>query len=124
VGVLGGIEGVMSKAFERPAYFNQRQPGGTAFPLPVQVLNEYGKRAARANGGHQDYLADMTAQAFWRAAGVDVRPRTARRQSDRVAPMRSWANCHIGRCCRMENWPGAPAVAIWDAQGQLFYVAP
>jgi len=113
------FEGRYVKAFERPAYFNA-QPVAPPFPVgQVQVLHVW-QTGCPCNGGHQDYLADMTAR--FGAQGV-MFARAGQEQSaglpDALAPLPHWP-----LPAEWENWPGAPAVAIWDAQGQLSYVGP
>lgn len=112
-------DGRYLRSFERPAYFNAEavQP---PFPIgQVQVLHVW-QSGCPCNAGHQDYLAEMTARfgaqgvMFARAGPQDSAGLPAALVGLPYWPLpEAWS-----------TWPGAPAVAIWDAAGQLSYVGP
>ena len=113
------FEGRYVKAFERPAYFSAENVAPPFPPGEVQVLHVW-QAGCPCNGGHEAYLANMTERfaqqgvKFARAgsASSDGLPEALKKLDYWSIPIQ-WA-----------NWPGAPAVAIWDASGKLAYVGP
>lgn len=119
VWALSWYESRYVRTFERPAFFD-----GLAVPPPsdtprVQVLHVW-QAGCPCNGGHQAYVNDMTERfaaqgvVFARsgARDIDALPRALRQLPYWPMP-EAWS-----------GWPGAPAVAIWGADGRLAYVGP
>lgn len=113
------FEGRYLKPFERPAYF-QGLAVQPPFPVgQIQVVHVW-QSGCPCNAGHEGYVADMTARfaaqgvAFARSglAGPAALPAGLKELPFWPIP-EEWA-----------GWPGAPAIAIWDARGQLAYVGP
>ncbi len=113
------FEGRYVKAFERPAYFSAQNVAPPFTPGKVQVLHVW-QPGCPCNGGHEAYLDNMTERftqqgvLFARAGPSDVEglPGVLKKLPYWPIPT-EW-----------KNWPGAPSVAIWDAQGNLAYVGP
>jgi hypothetical protein len=113
------FEGQYVKAFERPAFFSAENVAPPFAPGQVQVLHVW-QAGCPCNGGHETYLQDMTERfaargvAFARAGVVSEAGLPPALQKMPYWPIpEQW-----------DNWPGAPAVAIWDATGNLAYVGP
>lgn len=112
-------EGQYLKAFERPAFFSAEAVTPPFAPGQVQVLHVW-QAGCPCNGGHQAYVDEMT-QRF-SAQGVQF-ARSGQRPADALPEqLKALAFWPIPET--WSNWPGAPAVAIWDAQGALAYVGP
>lgn len=107
------------KAFERPAYFNAQNVQPPFAPGQVQVLHVW-QPGCPCNGGHEAYLENMTA----RFAQQGVLFARAGPSSGEGLPATLQNLLHWPIPDEWSNWPGAPAVAIWDAQGNLAYVGP
>ncbi|WP_321349137.1 DUF6436 domain-containing protein [Halopseudomonas oceani] len=113
------FEGRYVKAFERPAFFQAEQ---VAPPFPigqVQVVHVWQSNCP-CSAGHEAYVDEMTV----RFAGQGVRFARSGQQSAEGMPSglsqlpywpipEAWA-----------EWPGAPSIAIWAADGSLAYVGP
>lgn len=113
------FEGQYVKAFERPAYFSAQDVPPPFTPGQVQVLHVW-QAGCPCNGGHEDYLQSMTER--FSARGV-VFARAGAVSKEGLPPvLQKMAHWPIPE--QWENWPGAPAVAIWDAAGKLAYVGP
>lgn len=112
-------EGQYLRNFERPAYFAGMPVNPPFEPGQIQVVHVW-QSGCPCNGGHQAYVDEMT-QRF---AEHGVRFARSGQESEAGLPdelknlpfwpiPETWA-----------NWPGAPAIAIWDAEGSLAYVGP
>ena len=113
------FEGQYVKAFERPAYFNA-QDGAPPFPPgQVQVLHVW-QAGCPCNGGHEAYLQNMTER--FAAQGVEFARAGASSGEGLPEILQKLIYWPIPE--EWESWPGAPAVAIWDATGKLAYVGP
>lgn len=107
------------KAFERPAFF-EGTPVAPPLDSPgVQVVHVW-QAGCPCNGGHQAYVSEMTKR--FAAQGV-VFARSGQRASDSL-PEALRQLPYWPMPAAWSAWPGAPAVAIWDADGQLAYVGP
>ncbi|PAU88115.1 thiol-disulfide isomerase [Pseudomonas sp. WN033] len=113
------FEGRYVKAFDRPAFF---QGVAVTPPFPtgaVQVVHVW-RSGCPCNAGHQDYVNEMSERfaaqgvRFARAGLADDPGLGGVLKDLPYWPIpEEWA-----------SWPGAPAVAIWDATGHLAYVGP
>jgi len=113
------FEGQYVKAFERPAYFSAPSVQPPFPPGQVQVLHVW-QTGCPCNGGHEAYLANMTE----RFALQGVRFARAGSPSSDGLPEGLKKLTYWPIPQEWEGWPGAPAVAIWDASGDLAYVGP
>lgn len=113
------FEGRYVKAFERPAYFSARNVAPPFAPGRVQVLHVW-QAGCPCNGGHEVYLKNMTER--FAAQGVQF-ARAGAASSDGL-PVTLQQMVYWPIPDEWENWPGAPAVAIWDTTGALAYVGP
>jgi hypothetical protein len=112
-------EGQYLRSFDRPAYFS-----GTPVPPPfepgqVQVVHVW-QTGCPCNGGHQVYLEEMTRRfgeqgvRFARSGQVgEAGLPTGLKELPYWPIPEQWA-----------SWPGAPAIVIWNAGGELAYVGP
>ncbi|WOD11637.1 DUF6436 domain-containing protein [Pseudomonas sp. NyZ704] len=112
-------EGQYLKTFERPAYFGAEAVAPPFEPGQVQVLHVW-QAGCPCNGGHQAYVEEMT-QRF---ADKGVQFARSGQSSARSLPgvLKKLPFWPIPKA--WTDWPGAPAVAIWDAAGKLAYVGP
>ncbi|ROZ83051.1 thiol-disulfide isomerase [Pseudomonas neustonica] len=107
------------KSFERPAFFQGEAVSPPFAPGHVQVVHVW-QSGCPCSAGHEAYVDEMT-QRFAQQ-GVEF-ARSGQRSTDgltdglKVLPY--WPIPEL-----WANWPGAPAIAIWDAEGQLAYVGP
>lgn len=107
------------KPFERPALFDGVSVEPPFDAAAVQVLHVW-QAGCPCNGGHQAYVNDMTERfaeqgvLFARSGqrDLDALPQALRQLPYWPMPA-AWS-----------AWPGAPAVAIWGADGRLAYVGP
>lgn len=107
------------RTFERPAFFEGLPVAPPYEAGQVQVLHVW-QVGCPCNGGHQAYINEMTERftkdgvLFARSGQPesDSLPRALREMPYWPMPA-AWA-----------AWPGAPAVAIWGADGRLAYVGP
>ena len=107
------------RTFERPAFFEGLPVAPPYEAGQVQVLHVW-QAGCPCNGGHQAYINEMTERftkdgvLFARSGQPesDSLPRALREMPYWPMPA-AWA-----------AWPGAPAVAIWGADGRLAYVGP
>lgn len=107
------------KNFERPVFFGVEAVAPPFESGRVQVLHVW-QSGCPCNGGHQAYVDEMTKR--FGNQGVQF-ARSGQRSADTLTGVlkelpfwplpQAWA-----------SWPGAPAVAIWDASGELAYVGP
>ncbi|MEH6563773.1 MAG: DUF6436 domain-containing protein [Halopseudomonas sp.] len=107
------------RSFERPAFF-QGVPVAPPFaPGHIQVLHVW-QAGCPCSAGHEAYVGDMTRR--FAAQGVQFAragQRSAAGLTGELAALPYWP-----LPASWENWPGAPAIAIWDASGELAYVGP
>lgn len=107
------------KVFDQPAYFNAAAVTPPFEPGKVQVVHVW-QSGCPCNGGHQAYVSEMTKR--FSEAGV-LFARSGQVAAGNLPTVltdlpfwpipEEWA-----------DWPGAPSIAIWDAQGSLAYVGP
>lgn len=112
-------EGQYLKAFERPVFFAAENVEPPFPPGQVQVLHVW-QSGCPCNGGHQDYIEDMTR----RFAEQGVQFARSGQRGEELLPDALKVLPFWSIPAAWSNWPGAPAVAIWDATGQLAYVGP
>lgn len=113
------FEGRYVKVFERPAYFHAEAVAPPFEPGQVQVVHVW-QSGCPCNGGHQVYVSEMT-RRFGQEGVQFARSGQAAAENLPAALVdlpfwpipEEWA-----------DWPGAPSIAIWDAQGGLAYVGP
>jgi hypothetical protein len=113
------FEGQYVKAFERPAYFSAQNVKPPFPPGKVQVLHVW-QPGCPCNGGHEAYLQSMTER--FSAQGVLFARAGSTSTEDLPSALQKLPHWPIPN--EWSNWPGAPAVAIWDATGNLSYVGP
>ncbi|WP_339845465.1 DUF6436 domain-containing protein [uncultured Halopseudomonas sp.] len=113
------FEGQYVKAFERPAYFSAQNVKPPFPPGKVQVLHVW-QPGCPCNGGHEAYLQSMTER--FSAQGVLFARAGSTSTEDLPSALQKLPQWPIPS--EWSNWPGAPAVAIWDATGNLSYVGP
>ena len=112
------LNGQHEQTFERPAYFDGKEVAGPFAPGQIQVVHVW-QSDCPCNAGHEAYIREMTKR--FSAQGV----RFARAGSlpgsrgDVLGDLPYWKLPAAWR-----DWPGGPAVAIWDAEGHLAYVGP
>ncbi|SDS49202.1 hypothetical protein SAMN05216271_2041 [Halopseudomonas sabulinigri] len=107
------------KSFERPAYFAGEAVAPPFAPGHVQVLHVW-QSGCPCSAGHESYVDEMT-QRF-SAQGVQFAragQRTTEGLTDGLKALPYWPIPEV-----WAGWPGAPSIAIWDAQGNLAYVGP
>lgn len=120
-------EGRYVKPFDRLAFFNGVQVAPPFAPGQVQVVHIW-EPGCTCNGGHRDYIEDMTARF------TDQGVRFARSGSPAASDSRALSNEKPDSAFKnlpywpipteWANWPGTPSIAIWDAAGRLAYVGP
>lgn len=112
-------EGQYLRSFERPAYFVGTPVAPPFEPGKVQVVHVW-QTGCPCNGGHEAYLDDMTG----RFAEQGVRFARSGQAGDAGLPagLKNLPYWPIPE--QWVDWPGAPAIAIWDSEGQLAYVGP
>jgi hypothetical protein len=113
------FDGRYVKAFERPAFFHGEQ---VSPPFPagqVQVVHVW-RADCPCSAGHESYVDEMTAR--FAAQGVRF-ARAGQFPTNGLSPGLShlpyWPIPDA-----WDDWPGAPAIAIWAADGSLAYVGP
>lgn len=112
------FEGRHVRVFTTPAHF-QAQPATPPYPTgQVQVVHVW-QKGCPCNAGHEDYLRQMTEQ--YAAQGVAFAWSGASAQAP-PEQLRNWPYWPIPK--EWPDWPGAPAILIWNAQGELAYVGP
>lgn len=113
------FEGRYVRAFERPAFFSAEQVAPPSEEPRIQVVHVW-RADCPCNGGHQDYIEDMTER--FSSQGV-LFARAGQKEAERLpAALKSLPYWSIPE--QWAHWPGAPSVAIWDAEGRLAYVGP
>lgn len=112
------FDGYHNRTFEQPAHFAAAQVSPPFAPGRIQVMHVW-QAGCPCNAGHEAYIADMTGR--FSAQGV----RFVRSGSSVAAAGSVLADLPYWPMPEgWSDWPGGPALAIWDAQGQLAYVGP
>lgn len=113
------FEGRYVKVFERPAYFQAAEVVPPFAPGSVQVVHVW-QTGCPCNGGHQAYVGEMTKR--FSAEGVEFARSGQAAAKNLPAALSELPFWPIPE--EWAEWPGAPAIAIWDATGALAYVGP
>lgn len=113
------FEGRYIKSFERPAFFQAEQVAPPFAPGQVQVVHVWQSNCP-CSAGHEAYVEEMTA----RFAGRGVRFARSGQYSTvglsaGLKELPYWPIPEV-----WADWPGAPSIAIWAADGSLAYVGP
>ena len=113
------FEGRYIKSFERPVFFQAEQVAPPFAPGQVQVVRVWQSNCP-CSAGHEAYVEEMTA----RFAGRGVRFARSGQYSTvgLSAGLKELPYWPIPGA--WADWPGAPSIAIWAADGSLAYVGP
>lgn len=107
------------RTFERPVFFSADSVVPPFEPGQVQVLHVW-QADCPCSAGHQAYVNDMTER--FSSQGVQF-ARSGQYAADALpAALKSLPYWPIPQI--WDSWPGAPSVAIWNAEGDLAYVGP
>ncbi|RGP54079.1 DUF6436 domain-containing protein [Pseudomonas abyssi] len=113
------FEGRYIKSFERPVFFQAEQVAPPFAPGQVQVVHVWQSNCP-CSAGHEAYVEEMTAR--FAARGVRFArsgQRLAAGMPTGLGQLDYWA-----LPAAWSDWPGAPSIAIWSADGSLAYVGP
>lgn len=112
-------EGQYLRSFERPAYFHGAPVAPPFDAGSVQVVHVW-QGGCPCNGGHEAYLDEMTQRFAER--GVRFARSGQAEPAGLPTELKNLPFWPIPE--QWVNWPGAPAIAVWDAEGRLAYVGP
>lgn len=111
------FDGYHARTFEGVAHFAAAQVDPPFAPGQIQVMHVW-QAGCPCNAGHEAYIADMTRR--FSAQGVQfVRSGSQAAPGGALSELPYWP-----LPAGWSDWPGGPALAIWDAQGKLAYVGP
>lgn len=107
------------KSFERPAFFQGEAVTPPFTPGHVQVLHVW-QAGCPCSAGHESYVDGMTER--FAAQGVQFARSGQRTTEGLTAGLSALPYWPLPEA--WASWPGAPSIAIWDAEGDLAYVGP